>query len=206
MKLLKRVVVLSLCALLLSGCTQSSFERNSAPVAGPGSSKEEDVTLADPNDRGPLIEENPEPETLFAWEQVDEDFQDMFDDPSFYPLGASIAYEINEEETAFTLQWVLKNEATEDDAMEYATEMVQKFNDILAVQKAEYDLAGYQEFGDVWNDFGLTIQISKEDGTMMIDKTYAAGSEIDLKLPELQEGGPTLDTTRETVSPGSKKN
>ena len=47
---------------------------------------------------------------------------------------------------------------------------------------------------------------SKEDGTMMIDKTYKAGEAIDLQLPEFDENGPVgpQAVPEASVRPGDK--
>jgi len=117
-------------------------------------------------------------------------------------------YEEDLDAKTIKLMWVLKNEATEEDAMEYAVEMVQQFNNIMAIQKDGYALSTFDTFGGIWDAFDLTVQVSKEDGTIMIDKTYAAGTEIDLELPVYEgEGmnGPQA-ATEAPISPADKLN
>ncbi|MBQ2403986.1 MAG: hypothetical protein II280_01080, partial [Lachnospiraceae bacterium] len=69
-----------------------------------------------------------------------------------------------------------------------------------------YELAKYDTFGGVWNAFDLTVQVLKEDGTKMIDKSYKAGEKIDLTLPVYDEGGPNgpQAATEAPISPGNK--
>lgn len=205
MKLLKRMALLSLCVLALSGCTQSSVTADSIMVkeemvAPDGSRMDEDIVV----DRTMKVTKETDP-YVFDWEQVSEDAVDMFVDEDYYPLGAEMSFEEDLEAKSIKLMWVLKNEATDEDAMEYAVEMVQQFNNIMAIQKDGYELAKYDTFGGIWDAFALTVQVSKEDGTMMIDKTYAAGEEIDLTLPEYGTDGPQA-STEAPISPADKLN
>ncbi len=207
MKLIKRMAVLSLCVLALSGCTQSSVTADSIMVkeemvAPDGSTLvEEDIIV----DRTMKVTKETDP-YVFDWEQIAVDSIEMFVDEDYYPLGVEMSYKEDLEAKSIELKWVLKNEATEDDAMEYAVELVQQFNNIMAIQKDGYALSTYNTFGGVWDAFALDVQISKEDGTVLIDKSYAAGQAIDLELPEYAEGGPNgpQASTEAPVSPADK--
>ncbi|MBQ5698593.1 MAG: hypothetical protein IIV75_02810, partial [Lachnospiraceae bacterium] len=150
-----------------------------------------------------LVEDEPVDEAMFDWEQVDDEAYDLFNDPDYYPEGVNMTYEANEEAKTVKLAWVLKNGTTEDAAMAYAAELVQKFNDIMAVQTADIARSDMESFGGVWEQFALDLQISTEDGTMLIEKSYAAGDAIDLKLPEYEGDGP-MSQPEELVGPGGK--
>ena len=92
-----------------------------------------------------------------------------------------------------------------DVGREYAVELVQQFNNIMATQKDGVAFSTVDTFGGIWDFFNLTVQVSKEDGTMMIDKTYKIGEKIDLPLPEFGGDGPSgpQAATEAQVSPGS---
>lgn len=194
MKLFKRMAVLSLCVLALAGCTKSSVTSEAIIVqdenlAPDGSTVEADIIV----DRTTKVEKIIDP-LEFDWEQIAEDAEDMFMDEDYYPLTVDMSFNSNIETPTIDLMWTIKNEATDDDAMEYATEMVQQFNNIMAIQKTDYERATYNTFGGVWNTFDLNLEIKKEDGTVMIEKSYKAGEEIDLKLPEYSGEGPQAST------------
>ena len=206
MKLLKRMALLSLCVFALSGCTKSSVSDESlaalqAGVVPSGVVEEEQIIV----DKSVQITKETDP-FVFDWEQVDEDVTDMFMDEDYYPLGTEVSYEEDMDAKSVKLMWVLKDEATEEDAMEYAVELVQQFNNIMVTQKDCYEFAKTDTFGGLWEAFALTVQIAKEDGTMMIDKTYEAGAKIDLTLPQYSGEGPMgpQSATEETVSPSNK--
>lgn len=217
MKLLKRIAVLSLCVLAVSGCTQSSI-KTQAPVQNELDMSEliqngeidpeklaalqgEEETVA----KVELVEDGPyEEEPMFDPDQVNEEANDLFGDTHFYPEAVKMDYVLDEEALTVELSWVLKNGTTEDVAMEYATELVQKFNDILAVQVADVEFSSAASFGGIWEQFGLTVKVGTEDGKWLIEKNYAAGTEIDLKLPENSGSGPATEVkeTEPRLSPG----
>ena len=216
MKLLKRIAVLSLCVLAVSGCTKSSITTEAPVVQEPAA---EEVVMPDSIDpekfavletqvevveKVELVEEEEYEETMFDWEQVDAEAEDLFGDKSFYPATVKMEYAADEEALTVDLTWVLANGTTEDVAMKYATELVQKFNDILAVQVADMEFATATSFGSVWETFALTVKVGTEDGNWMIDKSYAAGEEIDLELPEYSGEGPAVNGPAEKVSPSAK--
>ena len=206
MKLLKRMALLSLCVFALSGCTKSSVSEESlaalqAGVVPSGVIEEEQIVV----DKSVQITKETDP-FVFDWEQVEEDVTDMFMDEDYYPLGVEVSYEEDMEAKSLKLIWVLKDEATDEDAMEYAVELVQQFNNIMVTQKDCYEFAKNDTFGGLWEAFALTVQIAKEDGTMMIDKTYDAGAEIDLTLPQYSGEGPVgpQAAAEENVGPSGK--
>lgn len=206
MKLLKRMAVLSLCVIAVSGCTKSSISTQ-APVSTQESAGDEidSEKLADLEEeyveKAPLVEDETEEESRFDWEQVTDESEDLFGDEDFYPETVKMEYAADEAAQTIELTWVLKNGTSEETAMEYAADLVQSFNDILAVQVTDVDFATAESFGGIWNEYALTVKVGTEDGTWMIDKSYAAGDEIDLVLPEYSGEGPSADLTEERISP-----
>lgn len=201
MNFIKKHSLLILVICIMTGCTKSNISAEDVIMKGPESTKE--TISAEDFERKPLFEENEEPESQFDWEQVDADVVYLFDDKDYYPLGVEMTYEVNEKKKEIKLMWILQDEATEEDAMEYATELVRKFNNILATQSTEIQVANTTDFGTLWKMFDLSVRISKEDGTAMIDKIYKAGETIDLELPTYSEGGPIANPEVQ-MSPGNK--
>lgn len=74
--------------------------------------------------------------------------------------------------------------------MDYAVELVKKFNDIIAVQTTDLESSSDESFGSLWDTFALNLQISTDDGTVLLERSYAAGEDIDLVMPEYNEEGP----------------
>lgn len=193
MRNLKRMAVLSLIVLALGGCTKSSISTEAPVAAGeefdPAKmNQEEEETL--PREQNFLIEEETEPGPMYEWEQVQDELDGLFTDTDSYPQTVKMEFSADEDAMSINLTWILKNGTDEDTAMEYAADMVQKFNDIVAVQDTTIEASSEESFGSLWDTFALTVQVGTEDGQWLIDKNYEAGEAIDLKLPEYNDDGP----------------
>ena len=193
MRNLKRMAVLSLIVLALGGCTKSSISTEAPVAAGeefdPAKmNQEEEETL--PREQNFLIEEETEPGPMYEWEQVQDEIDGLFTDTDSYPQTVKMEFSADEDAMSINLTWILKNGTDEDTAMEYAADMVQKFNDIVAVQDTSIEASSEESFGSLWDTCALTVQVGTEDGQWLIDKNYEAGEAIDLKLPEYNDDGP----------------
>ena len=187
------MAVLSLIVLALGGCTKSSISTEAPVAAGeefdPAKmNQEEEETL--PREQNFLIEEETEPGPMYEWEQVQDEVDGLFTDTVSYPQSVKMEFSADEDAMTIDLTWILKNGTDEDTAMEYAADMVQKFNDIVAVQDTSIEVSSAESFGGLWNTFALNVQVGTEDGQWLIDKNYEAGEAIDLKLPEYNDDGP----------------
>ena len=71
---------------------------------------------------------------------------------------------------------------------------------------AESGLGTFRDTGGIWEQFALTVKVGTEDGTWLIEKSYAAGAEIDLELPQYSGEGPAANGPApvDKVGPGSK--
>lgn len=193
MKVLKRMAVLALVVLALGGCTKSSISTE-APVgdeidpAKLADMEEDDETLA--REDNILIEDEPEDTSLYEWDQVEDETDALFSDTGMFPQTVKMSFTADEDAMTINLTWVLKNDTTEEDAMEYAATMVKQFNDIVAVQSLDLESSTDTSFGTLWNQFALTVQVGTEDGKWLIDKSYKAGDKIDLVMPESNDDGP----------------
>lgn len=193
MRNLKRMAVLSLIVLALGGCTKSSISTEAPVAAGeefdPAKmNQEEEETL--PREQNFLIEEETEPGPMYEWEQVQDEIDGLFTDTDSYPQTVKMEFSVDEDAMSINLTWILKNGTDEDTAMEYAADMVQKFNDIVAVQDTTIEASSEESFGSLWDTFALNVQVGTEGGQWLIDKNYEAGEAIDLKLPEYNDDGP----------------
>ena len=193
MKLLKRMAVLGLAVLALSGCTKSSEESetvtgNEVDPAKQSAMDEIDETLA--REDNILVEDETEPQSLYEWDQVKDETDTLFADADLYPQTVKMEFAADEASMTIDLSWVLKNGTSEEEAEEYAAMMVKQFNDIVAVQSTELENSSDSSFGTLWNQFALNVKVGTEDGKWLVDKSYKAGGKIDLAMPaaESQDG------------------
>lgn len=207
MKLLKRIAVLSLCVLALSGCTKSSIS-NEAPVTADVSPDkmgydEDDETL--PREENFLIEDETEEQSMYDWEQVKDETDGLFMDSAQYPQSESMTFEADEDAATIKLTWIVKDDTDAETANQYAVDMIKQFNDIVAVQSEDLTSSTDTSFGDLWNTFDLTVQVGTKDGTWLVDKTYKAGSEIDLVGAASDGEGPQPEEYKGPVKDNTKK-
>lgn len=195
MRLLKRMVLLALVVMVLGGCTKSSIS-NEAPAAqgeddvdpAKFSDDGEDETL--PRELNKLIEDETDPQSMYDWDQVYMETGDLFFDKSIYPQAVSMSYTADEDARTVALIWTLKAGTTQAEGEEYATELIQKFNDIVAIQTTDLEFASETSFGGLWETFAVSVQVRTEDGTVLVNKSYGAGEKIDLPLPVYGDEGP----------------
>lgn len=198
MKLLKRMAVVGLVVLALAGCTKSSLDDSADPMGQEEVDPEKLADLEDdeetlPREENFLVFDDEElgEQSLYEWDQARDDATSLFSDSERFPQGVKMDFTANEDNMAITLSWVLKNDTTEQQAMDYAATLVQKFNDIVAVQSVDMLNSNDTSFGGLWNEFSLDLTISKEDGTVMLKKSYKAGDKIDLEISKSsEEAGP----------------
>lgn len=193
MKLWRKAAVLSLCLLALTGCTKSSIS-NEAPVTEAAGNMaadkagEDDETL--PREENFLIEDETEEESMYDWEQVKDETDDLFVGNPAYPQSEKMEFTADEAGKSITLTWIVKDGTTAEQAMDYAVDMVKNFNDIVAVQTEDLSNSTDTSFGDLWKEFALTVQVGTKDGTWLVNKSYNAGDMIDLTMRGGSESGP----------------
>lgn len=206
MKLLKRIAVLSLFALALSGCTKSSISNETPAVNGvePGKMMDDDDETL-PREENFLIEDETEEQSMYDWDQVKDETDGLFLNNPQYPQGESMTFEADEDAKTIKLTWIVKDGTTAEDAMDYAVDMVKQFNDIVAVQSEDLNSSNADSFGDLWNTFALTVQVGTKDGSWLVDKTYKAGETINLVGSDTDGEGPTPEEYKGPVKDNTKK-
>lgn len=201
MRFTKRMMVLAMAAmamLALSGCTKSSISDDVPFIEGENGEEIDPAKLMDddddetlPRDQNKLIEVDVEPESIYDWDQATAESGDLFADKNMFPLAAGFTYKADEAAHTVELNWMLDASATEEDALEYAADMVMRFNDIIAVQTTDMEMSSDKSFGGLWKEFALHVTIVRSgDSVVLLDKSYAAGEKIDLPLPVYSNDGP----------------
>ena len=159
MKLLKRMAVLSLVVLALGGCTKSSISTD-APVSGseeidPAKTEADDDDETLPRDQNFLVEDETVETTMYDWEQAQSECDGLFNDTTAFPQSVKMEFTYDESALNIGLTWTVKNDTTNDDAMDYAVTMVKQFNDIIAAQSMDLENSSADSFGTLWNQFSL---------------------------------------------------
>ena len=151
-------------------------------------SDDDDETL--PRDQNFLVEDETVETTMYDWEQAQSECDGLFNDTSAFPQSVKMEFTYDETALNIGLTWTVKNDTTNDDAMEYAVTMVKQFNDIIAAQSMDLENSSEDSFGTLWNQFSLDVKVVTEGGKALVDKSYKAGEKIDLKSNETVAEGP----------------
>lgn len=106
-----------------------------------------------------------------------------------YPLGEYIDFAIHEEDKVIELIWVLKEEATQIESIDYARDYIKAFNDAYRTQDFSIAESGAEYYGGVWDKYDLDLQVYKEDYIVnpemyFINQYMKAGSN-DPVLPQI---------------------
>lgn len=140
MKIYKLLLVTG-CMFLLSGCTESHYVRpnQSDMEAGPDFNIYEDYELDE--------------------DQLLDDVLDVGLDPDNYPMAAGIDYGLHMDEGRIAVAAIVKDDTSLEDAIWYGTEALKVVNDQVASQDYSYEMSSEDPYGGIYkeNDAHLDI-------------------------------------------------
>ncbi len=196
MKWLTRAAVLAAAVMILGGCTQSSIAEDmpltlsDEQMQARGMDDDDDEII--PREQNILIDAEPEG-SMYDWDQVKDNLNDLITDTDRYTDSVRFEFSADEDDQSVVINWALNNVADDSEAYEYASYMVRDFNDAVAIQVAGIEMSSGDYFGGLWDTFSLDVNIAKEDGTVLLQKSYSAGDVIDLgNIEEETEAGPEI--------------
>ena len=161
----KMLVVVMGAVLLCSGC---DMERTSVLAQSEG-------------ERQPHFETSDNIE--YDWDQAQSDCYDMLPTDD-YPLLSDVgALDSAVHEDTKTVQIIisLKSEASEEDAIAYATAYIKAYNDVMHDQDFSIGLSTNDSYGSFWDEYSIEVQAYREgdildESKYLIYKIIAAGS------------------------------
>lgn len=162
-KILAVLCLAQTAALMVSGCgkrrIQESIEAESYVATAPDFEIHDDI----------VIDYDESQDTL-------EDLLDIED----YPLSNYIDTWVDTEEGIVYLIWPLADEATEEDAVEYANAIVRGFNDATSEQDFSIRTSGPHDFGGIYDTLAVNVQVFRESDIMnpdnyLVSMTIPAG-------------------------------
>ena len=127
---MKKYMLLLLCICLLSGCTKSNII--------PGSSDEQ-------------YEDAPQPVGGIVWEQLWEDFDDIYANPDDYPFVETVNGGVYPEEGIVKFFLLLNTTIPEEEAAVFAETVIRGFNDLICEQNSSYALSDEESYGGLWS-------------------------------------------------------
>lgn len=175
MNKMKKMLVLLLCAGVLSGCTKSTVTEQI-----------DYSNLPQPDENG------------IVWEQLWEDWTGMFEDQNTYPFAETVNGGIYPEENAARFFLLLNTEITPKEAQAYAMEVLNGFGYLIAEQNSDYTHPDSTSYGSYLDAYDIYVMVSTDaakadEGSWILEDTIPAGGYRPVQIP---------DTGEEETTPG----
>ena len=136
--------------------------------------------------------------------------EELIQDADEYPLSSYIDTVVDEDSKTITLIWPLKNEATEEDGVRYANELIRAFNDACADQDFSIARSTEESYGGLYQKYAVNIQVFREKDILapelyLVSMTILAGSN-EAVVPFSQYDGTNIVTLTDGQAkvPGGK--
>ena len=136
--------------------------------------------------------------------------EELIQDADEYPLSSYIDTVVDEDSKTITLIWPLKNEATEEDGVRYATELIRAFNDACADQDFSIARSTEESYGGLYQKYAVNIQVFREKDILapelyLVSMTIPAGTN-EAVVPFSQYDGTNIVTLTDGQAkvPGGK--
>ena len=134
------IILMAGICLLLSGCTKSNI------VYG-NNNKHDDQY---------------QPVNGIVWEQLWEDFSEIYADPDIYPFAASVNAGVYPEENVVKFNLLVNEEISGKEASDYATKAVKGFNDLIAAQNSAYAPSDVESYGGYLAQYGIYVMVGPD--------------------------------------------
>ena len=136
--------------------------------------------------------------------------EELIQDADEYPLSSYIDTVVDEDSKTITLIWPLKNEATEEDGVRYANELIRAFNDACADQDFSIARSTEESYGGLYQKYAVNIQVFREKDILapelyLVSMTIPAGTN-EAVVPFSQYDGTNIVTLTDGQAkvPGGK--
>lgn len=159
--MMKKCMLLLACLCLLSGCTKSNIIPN-------GNGEPEGAGDPAPSADG------------IVWEQLWEDFDEIYADPNDYPFVETVNAGVYPEENTVKFFLLLKETIPEDEAAEFAATVIKGFNDLIWEQNNNYARSTEDSWGGYLERYDIYVMVGPDDGkedkaNWILEDTIPAG-------------------------------
>lgn len=142
------------CLVLLSGCTKSNIVQPDESAMEPDFNMYTNIVIDE--------------------DQLHEDVDDIYLDPSDYPMASAIDFSLHLDDGYVDIAVVVKDGTSAEDAAWYADVAVKGVNDQVAVQDFSYGESDTDTFGGLYQDNEVNLKVYdessyKDDGEPMYE-------------------------------------
>lgn len=184
---MKRILVLLVCAVLLSGCTKSNIVQldSETQIADPDFEVKEGITI--------------------DWQQVSEEAGVYFKDKNEFPYSEDFYFNLQPDNKQIMLVWVVADDLPAKELDLYSEKLLKGFNDIVAVQDFSIEMSNDDSYGGLWKDYAFSYGIAPvttqdDEETWYASGAYGAGVEFVLpNASEALKNAETADTAEESA-------
>ena len=154
------ILLLAAICLLCSGCTKSNIVPDGGQNNGEG-----DVP---PSADG------------IVWEQLWEDFDEIYADTDAYPFIETVNAGVYDEDNFIRFYLLLNTTISGEEAAEYATEVIKGFNDLIWEQNHDYARSTEDSYGGYVSRYNIYVMVGPDDvkdnrETWILEDTIPAG-------------------------------
>lgn len=122
------------------------------------------------------------------YEQLKSECEELLNQDE-YPLSSYIDFAIHEDEKVIELIWVLNEDATQVESLEYGKAYIKAFNDVYKTQDFSIAASGPDYYGGLWDKYDLDLQVFKESYIIKPDmyfiNQYMKAGSNDPVLPQI---------------------
>lgn len=178
----KKLILLVALMLMVSstGCNQNSNQNdNNTEVTSIETNysdeSEEDFPLADPTDASP------------RWNETINKVYELGLDSSTYPFCEEIFITASDNSKLIDYTIVVQNDTTEEQAQQYATELIKMFNDNMVGIGESYAPSSDGYYGELFDTYNVSMVMAREDDAMyesnwLVCQNIRAGSHDAIKI------------------------
>lgn len=125
-------------------------------------------------------EDLPQPQGGIVWEQLWEDFDEVYTDLDLYPFADTVNANVNGDEKKLNFYLLLNTAISPEEAEQYATTVIKGFNDLIAGQNTSYGYSSEDSYGGFVEQYEVYVMVgedsTKEDkSTWILEDTIPAG-------------------------------
>lgn len=155
---MKKIIVLLLASMLvLSGCTKSNIVKG-----------------------GQDYSDMPQPVEGIVWEQLWEEWDEMYTDQDLYPFSETVNGGVYADENTMKFFILLNQEISKEEAAEYATTVLKGLGDLMAGQNPDLTASGDDSYGSYMDKYNIYVMVSpdatkSDESTWILEDTIPAG-------------------------------
>lgn len=122
----------------------------------------------------------PQPEGGIVWEQLWEDFDEVYTDLDIYPFAETVNANVNGDEKKLNFYLLLNTTISPEEAEQYATTVIKGFNDLIAEQNTSYAHSSENSYGGFVEQYEVYVMVGEDstkddESTWILEDTIPAG-------------------------------